>query len=195
MSTYTQEFIEAVKRTQKYGLIVPAHKIDESKRWLDAKAQSEFPSVMENGVGDIDIGNVVAQCFAINYKLAPVVSDWLGCDAIYTLGWIDDGTDKGMFRFDDHFIADRLRTNYPLAPTNMHAWLTLPSMEILDITLNTSIGYIQNKPEMLGSVIARHASRMKGLSYKPMLVGDDFLFKAKIFRFFPIVNDSVHANR
>lgn len=185
MSTYTKEFTEAVARSKKFGLTVPAHKIEPSKVFLDAKAHAEFPYVVRDGLGDLDLPDVVGQCLAVHYRLVPVISDWLGCDVLYTIGWIDDMTDSGMFRFDDSFVADKLRSGHGGGTVNIHAWLTLPSMEIIDVALSTSMGHLQKRPEMLGGVIASHPDDLKGMVYKPMLVGDDFLSKAGLLAFVP----------
>lgn len=55
---------------------------------------------------------------------------------------------------------------------------TLPSMEIIDLSLPTSIAFFRNSAEGLGGVIASHADELKhGLRYHPMLLGADYLNK------------------
>ncbi|MFV2854610.1 hypothetical protein ACNIZ2_28230, partial [Escherichia coli] len=83
----------------------------------------------------------------------------------FTLGWIDDGTPKGMFRFDEDFITDTLKNGYTGDTVNLHAWLTLPSMEIIDITLSTTISMLQGHKNQLGGVIIKRADDIKGFSY------------------------------
>lgn len=97
---------------------------------------------------------------------------------LYTLGWIDDGTERGMFKFDDAFIADSSGTGTSQAKVNIHAWLTLPSMEIIDVTLATTMAIAQGKPEQGGGVVTGHADVFKGFDYRPLLVGADFLRRA-----------------
>ena len=69
---------------------------------------------------------------------------------------------------------------------NLHAWLTLPSMEVLDFSLPTSYAKVNNRPEDIGSAIAEHANKLSanGMTYKPLIVGEDFLVKSKILRLF-----------
>lgn len=133
--------------------------------------------MLREGLGELELEEVMAQCLSINYRLRSVVQAWLGCPVLYTLGWIDDETERGMFRFDDVFIADMLRTGHKGGSVNIHAWLTLPSMEIIDVSLATTMGFAQKRPEMLGLAITRPADELNGMAYKPMLVGDEFLCK------------------
>ena len=98
--------------------------------------------------------------------------------AIHTIGWIDDGTVNGMFKFDDAYILDKLANGCPGGSVRIHVWLTLPSMEIIDFSIATSLSVLNNTPEGRGEVIAKHADELEGINYKPMLVGMDFLKKS-----------------
>jgi len=175
--SYAQEWAIAVERSERFNLTVPAHQIEPERRWFDDKALAQFPYIVRDGLGDLGFEDVVAQCLAIHYRMIPVVQHWLGCPVLFTLGWIDTGTERGMFRFDEAFVAEKLRRGHLGSTVNMHAWLTLPSMEIIDVSLATSMGIAQNRPEMHGMAITRHADELKGMAYKPMLVGEDFLRK------------------
>ena len=99
-----------------------------------------------------------------------------------TLGWIDDGTDHGIFRFDDAFISKSLTAGHHAADINVHAWLTLPSMEIVDASLLTTIALVQGIPERLGSVLLKQADEVVGMTYRPMLVGHEFLIGAGLLQ-------------
>lgn len=47
------------------------------------------------------------------------------------------------------------------------------------MTFPTSNGVINNKNEMLGQVIAKHYSKLKGgMSYHPMIIGTEYLEKS-----------------
>lgn len=101
----------------------------------------------------------------------------MGCPVLYTLGWVDDGTDKGMFKFDEPFIAEKLKSGHVGGTVNMHAWLTLPSLEVIDVALVTSLAVLNGWDEGHGAVLAKHADEVTGMAYKPMLIGPDFLRK------------------
>lgn len=175
--TYEQEFLAAMERTDRFGLVPPAFTVKHGQRWFDAGNLARFPFAVRDALGELDFEDVVGQCMAIHYRLLPALEAWLGCSVFYTIGWIDEETKEGMFRFDEAFIAETLRTGHVGGAVKLHAWLTLPSMEIVDISLPTTMGVAQKRPEMFGGAITRFADELKGMAYKPMLVGDDFLRK------------------
>lgn len=175
--SYATEWAAAVERSKKFGLEVPPHEVQPKHRYLTDSRQAEFPYVVQRGLGDLDYPDVVAQCMSIHYRLAPVLEKWLGCPVLYTIGWVDDGTEKGMFKFDDSFVAEKLKNGHSGSTANIHAWLTLPSMEVIDVALATTIAVVQKLPQGHGAVLAKHADELRGMAYKPMLVGPDFLRK------------------
>lgn len=179
-TSYAWEWSAAIERSERFDLPVPAHQAQPDKRYLTAERIAEFPGVVRQGLGDVGAPDVMAQCLAMNHRLLPVMAEWLGCPVLYTLGWIDDGSERGMFKFDDAFIADKLRAGIAPGTVNIHAWLTLPSMEIIDVTVATTMAIAKGKPEQGGGVIMGHADGFRGFAYRPMLVGADFLRRTGI---------------
>jgi hypothetical protein len=174
-TNYTSEWSAAVERSERFGLTVPPHNVEPDTRFLNARRIAEFPYVVRRRLGDVGPSDVMAQCLSMNYRVLPVMADWFGCAVLYTLGWIDDGTERGIFKFDDAFIADKLRNGHKPGEVNIHAWLTLPSMEIIDVTLATTFAITHGRPEQGGGVLMGYADGFKGFAYRPMLVGTDFL--------------------
>lgn len=180
--SYASEWKAAIERTERFNLRVPPQQ-QTTGLLLDEKRYSEFPYVVQEALGEIGTEDLAAQCLSIHYRLAPVIERWLGCPVSYTIGWIEDGSEQGMFRFGDDFIDEKLRNPAPPGGTvNIHAWLTLPSMEIIDVALATTMGKVQNRPDMYGLVISKKADDLEGMAYKPMLVGDDFLLKSGLLQ-------------
>lgn len=175
---YGQEWNAAVLRNQTFGLRVQAHQITSERLYLDGQRQQELPHIISAGLNGFEYGDLVAQCLFINCKMQPVFEQWLGCPAIFTLGWIDDKSAAGLFKFDDSFIRETLCNGHQGTTANIHAWLTLPSMEVIDITIATSFSRIQKQPAWEGRVLAAHADTFQGFAYKPMLLGTDFLVQA-----------------
>lgn len=119
---------------------------------------------------------------SLHLKARSVLEKWLKCPVYYTLGWIDDGSLKGMFKFDDQTIAEKLATGHHDETLNIHAWLTLPTMEIIDLTLTTTVCLLQGLKEGAGGVIVKKADEVTGLTYKPMLVGETYLHKIGVIK-------------
>ncbi|KMZ11842.1 hypothetical protein BHUM_03135 [Candidatus Burkholderia humilis] len=58
----------------------------------------------------------------------------------------------------------------------LHAWLTLPSREIIDLTLSTTLGIVRNLPELVGRAAFIHPNDLVGNhSYHPQVLGEDYL--------------------
>jgi hypothetical protein len=66
------------------------------------------------------------------------------------------------------FLKVKLRSRRRVASSvNIHAWITVPTMEIIDASLSTSIAYFRKKPEAIGRILAKPADEVAG-SAKPM---------------------------
>lgn len=100
----------------------------------------------------------------------------LGLALTYTIGYINLG-DRLAFHTPIERLKQILDRGLPIhGEMNLHAWLTLPSHEIIDLTLATTYGIANNIPKLLGSAAFIHPSDMVGgQSYHPQLVGEDFL--------------------
>lgn len=59
---------------------------------------------------------------------------------------------------------------------SIHAWLTLPTCEIMDFTIQTTSAVINKAKKGLGGVYAGHADHLlENVRYRPMLLGEDYL--------------------
>ena len=83
-----------------------------------------------------------------------------------------------LFKIEENEIKNLL-VNKVQKPLNIHAWLTLPSMEIIDFSLPTTYCIVNKIEEGMGAAITKHYSELTlGMTYEPMLVGDEFLRKS-----------------
>ncbi|CNI61162.1 MULTISPECIES: hypothetical protein [Yersinia] len=181
--TYSEEFKIALERTARFNLTPPDIFSETFTRVMNDKRIRQMNRVLAPAFeGILSYEQMVGQCLSINFKARPVLEEWLGCPVYYTLGWIDDGTQRGLYRFDDDMIADKLANGHQDDTMDIHAWLTLPSMEIIDLTLTTTLNFLQRRKEGEGGIIVKKADEITGLSYKPMLVGDTFLSKVGVLR-------------
>jgi len=180
MDNYQVLFENAVTRTRKHGLRVP-HIDYAPTRLLTDDFHKQFPYKLRDAVGNIGVNELLLQCLSIHHRLLPAMRDMLKSDVFFTIGWMrmldSDGIVKRLYEFDDDWVATCLKQGTSGGPTaKLHAWLTLPSMEIIDLSIMTSIAIVHELPEGLGGVLANHADELvNGVRYVPMLVGDDFL--------------------
>jgi hypothetical protein len=110
------------------------------------------------------------------------IEAWLGRDAVSTIGWV---IEKGhhLFEFDDNLVEKLLQHGHQGGPVKIHAWLTLPTMEIIDLTLAATTAVLRKQPRLEGSVIASRVDQLHGLIYKPILVGTEFIRRTGLVRF------------
>jgi len=173
---YLNEFAVAADRTKRLGLNCPNIEVS-NERFLSEEKMDQFPSALRDAVGEIGVEEVIAQCLSIHHRLLNPVSAILGVPAYYTIGFVE--TSAGLlFEQDEENLRTILESGFPSLKLKIHAWLSLPSMEILDFSLPTSYAVVNNMEEGIGGLILAHADELKhGMKYHPMLIGDDFLRK------------------
>lgn len=71
----------------------------------------------------------------------------------------------------------------PNQELKIHAWLTLPTMEIIDLSFPTTYAIKANQPDIIGLSITKHPKDLNhGMEYIPVLVGDDYLWQIGAIR-------------
>ncbi|MFA6191814.1 MAG: hypothetical protein WC665_05615 [Sulfurimonas sp.] len=177
--TYKDEFNEAINRTKRFKLKLP-HVDMNDDILLNEEFEDKFNKVMMKEI--LQHKDVFLQCYILNYKIKKILDEQLDYNFMYTIGYIElDGeprfksTEKDLFK-----MIQNSRPDYNNDGVKIHVWLTLPSMEIVDLTLPTTLQY--KFPEIPdGSVLKMHTDNNHYLRYKPQLVGDDFFKKLKVF--------------
>lgn len=181
--SYQEDFLKAIERTSSFNLHPkPAFSVI-SGQFMNAARVNDLNKILApvfSGIHSYE--QLVGECMPIHLKARPVLEKWLGCPVYFTLGWIDDGSSKGLFRFDDETIAEKLASGHQGETLDIHAWLTLPTMEIIDLTLTTTICLLQGIKEGEGGVIVKKADEVTGLSYKPMLIGETYLHSIGVIK-------------
>ncbi|OHE05047.1 hypothetical protein [Sulfurimonas sp. RIFOXYB12_FULL_35_9] len=177
--TYKDEYKEAIRRTKRLKLKLPNVDIND-EIFLNKKFKEAFDGVINKY--SFQTKDLYLRCYDFNYNIKKVLDNQLEYNFMYTIGYIEiDGepyfksTEEDLLKMIKHEQAD-----YNLDGIKIHVWLTLPSMEIIDFTLSTTLNNIfSNIPK--GGVIMRHADANNYIKYKPLLIGDDFFKKIKVF--------------
>lgn len=176
---YYREARQAWKRCNRLKLV--SRKPDyTTKRYLTDESLSKLVLAIFHKFGALGPKDVVQQCFGLHLLLIELVKEVIGCDVYYTLGCVE--LEKGkplVFHQTESQMKQLLSSGLSGRELNLHAWLTLPSMEILDFSLPTSLHTILDWSEIEpGSVVSGHADELVGaLKYHPLLLGEDFLRK------------------
>ncbi|MEM3335859.1 MAG: hypothetical protein QXY47_07500 [Thermoplasmata archaeon] len=185
MSLYYQEFLLAIERTKNFKLSIPEINIKPQKRLLSNEVINQLPEVIFQNFGYLTPEQLINNCIEIHFNLRQVIENFLRAKTYYTIGYITINN-VSIFKINEEDIKSYLQ-NKITKPVNFHSWLTLESLEIIDLTLPTTIAVIKNLPQKTGGIIAKHPNELSGnLVYHPMLVGTDFLLKIKAFTGFSI---------
>lgn len=180
---YKEEFVEAISRTKRFDLECPEIQFLDGLK-IDNEAVSKLPYVLLDTVGEISLTDLVGQCMSIHSGLVKPISKITGTECYFTIGFVDTGSQKMFYQTEDS-LKEMLDKGVNNSAVSLHAWLTLPTMEIMDFTIATSYAMVNGHKEGLGSIIGTHADSLNGdLKYHPMLVGENFLFKAGIVKGF-----------
>lgn len=90
---------------------------------------------------------LVGTCIIIHSALVEAVKEYFNCNAVLTIGSIM--TPKGeLYPMDETTVLAWRKTEIDMAAALLHAWITLDSMEILDMTFLPTIADISKKEEL-----------------------------------------------
>ena len=180
---YEKEFIEALERTNRFGLCSPEY-TETTTRYLSDTVIEELPHVVCNHIGLVNPNQLILQCLSINIRLKTILSEYFKCPIYYTIGHVKIN-DEVAYEQTEETLFSMLKNGNSSPTVDLHAWLTLPSMELIDLSIASSYAKINRKPEVLGNLISLHPSELtKGLSFHPMLIGEVFLEKIGALRLF-----------
>lgn len=172
---YIENFKKAINRSAQLGLTVPDIEF-QSKRFLNPEILQKLPQILHNELGTISVHDLHKNCLGIHYRIKPILERLFNVELYLTLGNAKI-YDEYLFKIEPNEVTNLINNNIR-SPLNIHGWLTLPSMEILDFTLPTTFCVVKKLTEGLGSVVVKHYSELTGgMEYEPMYIGEDFLKK------------------
>ena len=178
---YKEKFESAIKGSKKLGLKVPAVMFCD-KSVLSQKPLSGLSNTVAQAFEDkgLYLDEIYRKCIYVHHLLKEPLSQFYATDVYYTIGYVM--VDNEVYhKISEEEIASTLRDGVQQPSLNIHTWLTLPSMEIIDLVFLTNYFRARNQKHHDGSITARHADRLtEGMKYVPTLVGDDFLLKTNI---------------
>ena len=173
---YKERFSKAITRTQAFGLAQPSIEYTSGQLLTD-ELQVEFPFMLRDEVGEIGIEELVGQCLSIHMKLRDSLSRIVKAPCYYTIGFVET-VERNISYQTEESLKKILQTGIQSQTLDIHAWLTLPTMEIVDFSFLTSYAVANRDPRGLGGLIANHADALTGgMKYHPMLIGEDYLRK------------------
>ena len=184
MKKYEIEFFEAVDRTKNFSLNLPQIEGITTKQYLeDTIFENKLSVFCQEELPTFSVNDISAQCIKIHYDFKKKLEKLFNIPIYYTIGYVQIDDNK-MFYNSEESLKELLVQGMLKNTVNIHVWLTLPSMEILDFSFPTTYGKVTGNKNMYGRTIILHPDNLTGgMSYHPMLIGDDFLFKIGAIKF------------
>lgn len=176
---YQAQFSDALIRTKRWELELPEFTSTPS-RYLSEKNAAGIGQcwidTFPNERPEVFAGN----CFQAMGAVQAPLEDLLGVPLYFTLGYVQfEG--RPVFHMPTEKLKPMLKQNLSFQQVNLHAWLTLPSHEIIDLTFLTTVGVVNNIPDYIGRACASHPDDLpEVMTYHPQLVGDSFLRKTGV---------------
>ncbi len=169
---YKEEFDLSIDRTNRFSLgnVICKHQENMLLSDDDGRLLSD---VFFNTFGWFDPNDLMAKCFSIHYKILKPIELALNVKPIYTIGYLESNGKYIYKKSEDELLAIMKQDYKYGGELNMHAWITLPSMEIIDYTLATTIAFVKNMDSSIGQIYCGYADGInEKLKYHPMLVGE-----------------------
>lgn len=182
---YKKDLIDAIKRSEQKSIEVPEFYFESNGLSLLSNDKiNKLLDFCNSQVYCNPIEEIAGKCLDWNVKLQEQISSILNCDVLLTFGYIE--THESNFFFTP---LEEMNTWFKpetiMKPLNqIHAWITLPSLEIIDMTVFASGEYININSTDANRYKNCHFVTINNFNesfiYKPMFVGIDFLFKTKM---------------
>lgn len=171
---YEERFDQALKRSKAWGL-APSGFSRTEERFVSERNLQVFQQVAASHLSHYQAEDVSQQCFAVTGMLKAPLEKALGVPLAFTLGYVEyDG--RNVFHTINRELKAMLKKGLPSPALNLHAWLTLPSHEIIDMTFGTTYGVVNQVPSVIGRMCFLHPDDMPSdMQYHPQLVGEDYL--------------------
>lgn len=177
---YETHFAKAIKRTRALGLSLPPVTLRRGLIRLEGCVdKSDLEKIFFDTFGRPLNEEDAGACLAVHASLIEPLQQFLGCQAYLTIGSLS-GKEQSYYDFDDAKIRDVLSNGVPIR-YSLHSWITLDTLEIVDYTIATTYGAVNNEPKYLKQLVTLPPSAATssvaeelGLIYTPMLIGDSF---------------------
>ncbi|ELF4281883.1 hypothetical protein RNF85_000394 [Salmonella enterica] len=175
--TYELEFNDAILRSKKFELEIPEISFQQAPLLSGERGEVALKVIQKKALG-FTAQKISQQCFGYMYFMKGFLEEALQSPLYYTLGYIDYNHSPVFYTDEDGLKALLHEPITSLTSINLHAWLTTPNFEIIDLTFGTTYGVIKNIPEVIGCCAFQHYSQFDDrMIYHPQLIGDDYLKK------------------
>ncbi len=172
---YKNEFKSALKRAMSWGLDTPPIKFSDMPL-LTGECYSKVKDIVNQIASSHTHEEVCEQCFWYTSYVKDSLEEVLQSPLYYTLGYVMLNK-KAIFFTHEKKLKKKI--NFPMSELgvlNLHAWLTTPNLEIIDLAFSSTQRDRTHTSSLVGrSDLQFYNSSNQIIEYHPQLVGEDFL--------------------
>lgn len=137
---------------------------------------------LHRAVGHLSEDVVATRRFGITAAVRTMLEAELKVPLAYTLGYIRQNGQR-LCCTPIAGLEQMLRTGIaPGARVSLHAWLTLPSLEVIDVSFWALFPDLSCADEREMRSLFMHPDQMQGRSYHPQWVGDGFVRRIGVLK-------------
>lgn len=178
--SYEARFLEAIERSERLGFAPPMITTTQPHVLNKASVQKAILDLMVDYLGNPPNPRMlIGTCLATHMNLRGTLEKIVNTKAFFTLGHVRVGNSH-YHEFSENDVVNWMKHGIPdLSEFKGHAWLTLPSMEIVDFTFTptaTSIS-MRDTGDVCVGAIADYPSNLNNMDYHPVIVGEDIVSK------------------
>ena len=139
---------------------------------MNAKLEKTIANFFETLGGEIPVSG---NCLFLTVSFFDYLHAHLPLDAFVTLGYVNiSGTDYFKFSRDDikKWVDEGLDS---IDDLTLHAWLTLSSLEVIDLTLGSTIAEMSGTATTWGLVMTNAPQDSPAIKYHPIALGTEIV--------------------
>lgn len=137
LQEYKSNLKQALKRSQSFLREDPDFYIETTgPQFINNESYSLLMKYLNEKVYSLPKEQVAQQCLHWSVKTQEDIERLLKCPALLTFGYIETYGKKNYYSPLEEI--DTWSTLPPAPSRNIHGWLTLPSLEVIDITMMAS---------------------------------------------------------
>ncbi|MGO1069631.1 hypothetical protein [Lysobacter sp. CA199] len=178
---YEAAFVAAQARSILWGLRPPAME-PLPVRYASPTAIAAVRWQLHRAIGHLSEDIVTTQRFGITAAVRTMLEAELKVPLAYTLGYVRQNGQR-LCCTPIEGLEQMLRTGIaPGARVSLHAWLTLPSHEVIDLSFWALFPDLSGAEEREMRSLFMHPDQMLGRSYFPQWIGDGFVRRIGVLK-------------
>ena len=179
MDQYQNEFKLAVERTLRLGYKTSTFAPRKQRILLDKFKSRKLGRTIQtslSGSGFLKPYGLATNCTTVSQRIQAPLSEALGIGSFLTVGWVHlNGTKLWEFNEDDFIRWTTGASNNRSREVEVHAWVTLDTLEIVDATFKSTFAMLHGIPDDMGLITSHPYDLPRGCTYHPIVVGNEAL--------------------